>query len=82
MIKSIANHFSLEDRKIKTIEECSELITAISRNDVDNIIEEIADVVIMIRQLVYLYGIEHNVEEIMEFKLKRTVERYGIECKQ
>ena len=81
MITKIADHFGLENQKVKTIEECSELITAIAKNDIDNIIEEIADVLIMVQQLRYLYDIEDNVKEMIEFKIKRTVERYGI-CKK
>lgn len=78
MITKIANHFGLENQKLKTIEECSELINAIAHNNLDNIIEEIADVQIMLRQLVHLYNIGYDVEEMMEFKIKRTIERYGI----
>lgn len=78
MITKIAEHFGLENQKVKTIEECSELITAIAKNDINNIIEEIADVQIMLRQLVHLYNIGYDVEEMIEFKLNRTKERYGI----
>lgn len=79
MITKIAEHFGLENQKVKTIEECSELITAIAKNDINNIIEEIADVQIMLRQLVHLYDIEDNVKEMIEFKLNRTKERYKID---
>lgn len=78
MITKIANHFGLENQKLKTIEECSELITAISRNEVGNIIEEIADVYIMLQQLIYLYDSEEEVDEFIESKINRTIERYGI----
>lgn len=81
MITKIADHFGLENQRIKIIEECSELITAIAKNDLENITEEIADVLIMVQQLMYLYDIEDNVKEMIEFKIKRTVERYGI-CKK
>ncbi len=79
MIQKIAEHFGLENQKVKTIEECSELITAIAKNDINNIIEEIADVQIMLKQLVHLYNIGYDVEEMMEYKIKRTVERYSID---
>lgn len=81
MITKIADHFGLKNQKVKTIEECSELITAIAKNDLENITEEIADVLIMVYQLIYLYDIEDDVNEMIEFKIKRTVERYGI-CKK
>jgi NTP pyrophosphatase (non-canonical NTP hydrolase) len=78
-IRTIAKHFGLEMQKGKTVEECNELIQAIKNEDFENIVEEIADVWIMLQQLIYLYGIENNVNEVIEQKIQRTINRYSIE---
>lgn len=78
-IRNIAKHFGLEMQKGKTVEECNELIQAIKNEDFENTIEEIADVWIMLQQLIYLYGIEDNVNEVIEQKIQRTINRYSIE---
>jgi phosphoribosyl-ATP pyrophosphohydrolase len=54
------NHFGVERQKMKAIEESSELTRAISRNDRENIIEEIADNRIMQEQLKIIYNIEES----------------------
>ena len=78
-IHNIAKHFGLEMQKGKTVEECNELIQAIKNEDFENTIEEIADVWIMLQQLIYLYGIEDNVNEVIGQKIQRTINRYSIE---
>lgn len=78
-VERIADHFGLESQKLKTVEECNELIAAIQNEDFENIVEEIADVLIMIRQLIYLYDIKENVNEVIEQKIQRTINRYSIE---
>ena len=68
-IEKIAKHFGLKNQQAKTIEECSELIQAISKlqrfdkcdntlrcnyHDLYNdIYEELADVIIMLFQFIY-----------------------------
>jgi len=68
-IRQILNHYGVENQKKKAIEELSELIRAITRDDLKNIIEEIADVEIMISQLKMLYFIED--EEILNVKKEK-----------
>lgn len=77
-VERIADHFGLESQKLKTVEECSELIQAIENEDFENIVEEIADVLIMVRQLIYLYDIKENVNEMIKIKIQRTLNRYKI----
>lgn len=74
------------------MEECSELQKAISKalryeqgdrfvadNQRENLIEEIADVLICIDQLKFMFSIEQSEIEVMkESKEKRTLERNGI----
>ena len=42
--KFIIEHYGIEKQKIQLIQELSELITALTKGDLQNIIEEIADV--------------------------------------
>lgn len=64
------------------IEECSELIKELTKarrgmGDVNNIEEEIADVVLVIKQLMHLLDItESDIEKIVEEKVERTMETY------
>lgn len=62
-------------------EECSELIKAIlkvvsrgKKDKEEDIVEELADVIIMANQLVYIYG-EERVKKHIEFKMNRVRER-------
>lgn len=54
MLKRIADFYGYDAQRIKCVEELSELITALVKDDKDNITEEIADVEIMIAQIKYL----------------------------
>ena len=68
-----AEHFSIIDRKNKFIEELAELIRAVSRNDLENVKEEIADTVILLIQYMDKYHIHSNeIITRMEYKLHRT----------
>lgn len=73
------NHYGEEHQKKKAIEEMGELITALSREQ-DNratpeeVITEIADVVIMMRQLVLIYG-QTEVEKEIQRKYVRLRNR-------
>lgn len=85
----IAKHYGLEVQMRQTIEEMAELTKAISKyfrlsyrepqyvitGVEDNLIEEIADVHLMINQLVYLLGVEDEVVDIMNAKMDRTLDR-------
>ena len=59
------------------VEELSELIKEIckhkrGRDNIDNIIEEMADCYIMLQQLMIIFGIAYgHIDGIMDFKLKR-----------
>lgn len=86
-VEKIAKRFGLRNQQSKTIEECSELIQAISKIQIEgfsvdnyyNLVEEIADVEIMIEQLKFLHEI--NEQRIIDFKkekIERTIRRYEI----
>lgn len=91
-IKAIANHYGLSHQEVKIMEELAELQKAIARDilnktgeDIQNkrisgdVIEEIADVRIMLEQIEYLSGCGRQVEIYMEQKLKRQLDRIEIE---
>ena len=92
--KETAKHYGYEAQSNQLVEECAELIQAVSkyrRATVDvgqpledykktvaleNLIEEIADVEIMLEQIKYLLHIpEDELEAVKLFKVKRTRER-------
>lgn len=78
----IARYYGFDSQLNKTIEECGELIKAISKYKgsrfkseyLDNLEEEVADVLIMINQLRILISKE-KIDEIIEYKLDRQLKR-------
>lgn len=78
LYKQAISKWGLNSQLTIAIEECSELIQAISKfwrdGEVDNLREEIADVSIMIEQLALYFG-KDEVDEIKDWKLKRLQER-------
>jgi NTP pyrophosphatase (non-canonical NTP hydrolase) len=76
MIKKIADHYGFENQKEKLLEELEELEEALTDNmPIEDLITELADVQIMTEQIVYLLGIEEEVEKEREFKLTRQAKR-------
>lgn len=70
--------FGMEKQALVAVEELSELQKEILKNvnrgedNLDHIKEELVDVIIMIKQLVLIYGFtDEDLDEIMNFKLKR-----------
>ena len=84
-IKKIADYYGPVQQKEQLIEECSELILAAqkckrygTREAFDNYCEELADVYIMVSQLMYLISPD-VIGEIINNKLDRQIERIGKE---
>lgn len=80
-LKKIANHYGLRRQLCQTVEEMAELtqvICKIRRYGMatvrDHLVEEVADVSIMIDQLEYLLG-DNMIAKIREEKIKRQLER-------
>ena len=69
-------HYGKVPQMVKAIEEMGELSTEIARNIIgvypadDKMIDEVADVTIMMRQLAIMFG-EKAVEDRIEYKLTR-----------
>lgn len=82
-ITIIAMHYGMKAQSMQACEECAELIQAVSKLTrgvtemrILALVEEIADVRIMMSQLMQLYGIpEPEVSECIDEKLKRQLER-------
>lgn len=69
-----------EKQFIVAIEELSELQKELckflrNKGKKENIIEEVADVKIMLEQIEYFFNIDYEVEEQIEKKIERTKER-------
>ena len=78
----IAAFFGLEAQEQQLIEEMAELTQAIckrkrGRDVMDNLIEECADVQLMLYQVIYLLDCDLEVQEVMNQKIRRTIERIG-----
>lgn len=76
-------HYGIENQSTVCMEECAELIQAISKAkrgkiDKDNMTEEIADVLICIEMLKQMYGISSSdIDRWIGQKQAREVERMG-----
>lgn len=83
-LKTIARHYR-KKQLLKLIEEMAELTQAIvkninepySRENYENVIEEIADVEIVLEQVKYLSGIDRlgKLEKIKQAKIERTLNK-------
>ena len=79
-IIEIADHYGIVKQLHQLAEECSELAVEAShsaRKGVTvKIIEEMADVLLMIEQVVYLSGIAiEDIDECISFKIDRQMKR-------
>lgn len=85
-IQRIADHYGFEKQAVILIEELSELTKEtckLLRDDTSisgrEIIEEIADVEIMLEQIVYLLNCREGVNRMRRRKIDRTLDRAGLE---
>lgn len=86
-IKTILEHFGIANQIEKTIEELDELkeqleiILAkynkqlINMEQLNNLVSELADVIITTEQVITHFGIGDSVENAIDYKLNRTLER-------
>lgn len=80
----IIEHYGVDIQKDIAIEECSELIQAICKHKrgsgkLEDIVDEIADVEIMMNQLKIIFDCFGEVEDRIDFKIKRQLERIANE---
>lgn len=80
-LRTIANAYGLERQLRKLMEECGELVAAAAKhapddcNTKDHLLEEMADVRIMIKQMEYLLDMQDAVQEYIEEKIDRQIGR-------
>lgn len=80
-IKESINHYGVENQSTVCMEECAELIQAISKMkrrkpNTLNLVEEIADTLICIEMLKQMYGIpDWKIDALIKEKQKREKER-------
>ena len=81
--EKIAEHYGLDSQESQSISELSELLHVLTRRNSqrgidwkNDLIDEMADVNVMIQQLCTLHGISHDeLNERINFKLNRQLER-------
>lgn len=76
----IANHYGIESQELMVIEEMSELTKEICKKrrgdkNREKIIDEIADVKIMITQLEHLLDVSNEVSLRIDYKCQRQLRR-------
>ena len=72
----ILKHYGLKAQKQQFIQELAELIVALTKNDIDNLIEEMADVQVMIDQFtINDDDLDLKMQEIQLAKVRRQLER-------
>ena len=79
-IKTIADHYGIENQMRQLAEECSELAVEASHSarigTTVKIIEEMADVLIMMEQIIHLAKIDRcDIEDCINYKLDRQMKR-------
>ena len=85
---TILQHYGATNQRHQLIEECAELIQAISKiyrrgcgpdippDAYENLVEECADVLIIIEQMLEMYEIpDHELQRMVDYKCKRQEER-------
>ena len=79
-LEFLATYYGKEHQELKTLEELEELTTELINNIKtegvsSNTSSEISDVLIMLYQLIYIYNIGDEIENITEFKINRQIDR-------
>ena len=79
-IEFLATYYGKQHQELKTLEELEELTTELINNIKtegvsSNTSSEISDVLIMLYQLIYIYNIGDEIENIAEFKINRQIDR-------
>lgn len=78
----LINHYGTLNQKLIAIEEMAELQKAIvkhirqeSEENMNAVIEEIADVQVMLEQLKMIFSCRRKIDEIMDAKIDRQIKR-------
>ena len=73
---TIFNTYGKSHQVSKLLEEVGEFIETVINGDKENMVQEMADCMVMLKQFQYYYGIEDKeIEEVMKYKIDRQLER-------
>ena len=73
---TIFNTYGKSHQVSKLLEEVGEFIETVINEDKENMVQEMADCMVMLKQFQYYYGIEDKeIEEVMKYKIDRQLER-------
>ena len=73
---TIFNTYGKSHQVSKLLEEVGEFIETVMNEDKENMVQEMADCTVMLKQFQYYYGIEDKeIEEVMKEKIDRQLER-------
>lgn len=72
----IFNTYGKSHQVSKLLEEVGQFIETIMNEDKENMVKEMADVMVLLKQFQYYYEIEDKeIEEVMKYKIDRQLER-------
>lgn len=75
-LAEIFAHFGDVPQAAKLVEEAQELSESVKENARGDIVEEMADVMVLLEQIKQAYSItDDEIQEVMEYKVARTLER-------
>lgn len=73
---TIFNTYGKSHQVSKLLEEVGEFIETVINGDKENMVQEMADCFVMLKQFQYYYGItDEKIINNMQFKIKRQLER-------
>lgn len=73
---TIFNTYGKSHQVSKLLEEVGEFIETVMNEDKENIVKEMADVMVLLKQFQYYYDIsDKQIEETMKFKINRQLKR-------
>ena len=87
-LQEIIDHYGEDHQKDKALEEMAELQKEIlkekdGKGDIRHIIEELADVNVVLQQIQLVYGItDEQIEQVVQEKIERTLDVIEGECNE
>ena len=73
---TIFNTYGKSHQVSKLLEEVGEFIETVINEDKENMVQEMADCMVMLKQFQYYYGItDEEIINNIQFKIKRQLER-------
>lgn len=82
MCRDIFGYYGIKNQQKQLIQEMGELIVAITKNNLENIIEEMADVQVMLDQFrLSIPEWRSQIDSIKQAKVRRQIERMSNDYK-